>query len=68
MIEKGSSRTRLSTSQFCIFYVLLPLIMKNVFEKLALYRRRGASTSLVNDWLKVILRNCDIILKISEVC
>ena len=40
--------------------------MKNVFEKLALCRGRGANTSLVSDWLKVFLKNGHIILKILE--
>ena len=37
----------------------LSLIMKNVLENLALYRRRGANTSPVSDWFKVFLKNCD---------
>ena len=40
--------------------------MKHVFEKLALYRRCEANTSLVSDWLKVFLKNGHIILKIPE--
>ena len=39
--------------------IFLPLIMKNVLEKLPLYRRRRANTLLVSDWLKVFLENRD---------
>ena len=48
--------------------IFLPLIMKYVFQKFALYRKRGANTLLVSDWLNVFLKNCDIILKIPEGC
>ena len=51
------------TSYFRIF---LLLIMKNVFEKLVLYPRRRENTSIISDWLKVFLKNSDIILKIPE--
>ena len=34
--------------------------MKNVFEKLALDRIRRTNTSLASDWLKVVLKNCDV--------
>ena len=37
--------------------------MENVFEKLALYRRRGANTLLVRDCIQVFLKSCDIVLK-----
>ena len=30
--------------------------MKNIFEKLIWYRRHGANTTLVSDWLKYILK------------
>ena len=53
---------------FSYFTFFLKLIMKTVFLKLALYRRCGANTSLVSDWLNVFLKNWDIVLKISEGC
>ena len=54
-----------------IFHTLgffLPLIMKNVFEKLALYRGFGANTLLITDLPKVFLKNGDIVLKIQAGC
>ena len=38
------------------FRIFLPLIKKNVFEKLASYHRRGANTLLVTVWLKVFIK------------
>ena len=54
--------------KFSYFWSFLPLIMKSIFEKLALYRRHGANMLLVSDWLKVFLKNCNIILKLLEGC
>ena len=53
---------------FHIEGVFLSSIMKNVFQKLTLYRRYGGNTSLASDWLKVFLKMCDIVLKIPESC
>ena len=41
--------------------------MKNVFEKLVLYRRHWANISLVGNWLN-IFKTCDTIVKIQERC
>ena len=38
----------------------LPLIVKNIFEKLVLHRIRGVNTSLVSDWVNVF-QHCDIL-------
>ena len=42
---------------FSYFKIFLPLIMKNIFEKLALYRGCGADTLLIIDLPKVFLKN-----------
>ena len=36
-------------SDFSKFTIFVPLIMKNVFEKVALYCRRGANTLLFSE-------------------
>ena len=53
-----------SFKQFFIFAGLSAVDHENSLGKLALYRRRSANTSLVDDWLKkVFLKTCNIILK-----
>ena len=39
-----------------VTFFFLPLIMKNVFETLALFRSHGANTSLVSVWLTYFLQ------------
>ena len=51
-----TSPQKVSDTQFFIFSLFcLLLILKKVFEKLALYSRRGVNTPLVSDWLKAFL-------------
>ena len=38
--------------------------MGNVFERLALYRSHGANALLISDWIKLFLKDCDIVLEI----
>ena len=49
-----------------VLVFFLPLIMKNGFEKLALYRRIGVNTPLVSDGLKVFLNTENMILKFQK--
>ena len=60
LIINLSRPKKLSSTQvlgdFSYFRIFVPLVMKNVFQMLALYRRRGANTFLVCDWLKLFLK------------
>ena len=49
------------------FRSFLLLVVKNVFEKLGLYHRGGANTSLVSDWLKVFLETATKYLHFMKV-